>query len=292
MNIQPILIRRELWEHRALWVVPLVAAALIILAALFPYGTMRMDDDDLKEAHSHIAAFAAFHAALTLPQLVLLAVVLPFYLLDCLYAERKDRSILFWKSLPVSDAQTVVSKLIVALVVVPLGVYVLMVATDIVASGILAARGRHSLLWSSLQPWNTAVWLRTQLFILGALLVSVLWYAPLAAYLLLVSAWAKRNVTLWAIIPPLLAFVIERIAFHSNYVGTVLSYRLNGVWGSLGVGRELSRQSDLVSQKVSTTLGHISPLAALQNVDLWLGLVLTVALVYLTIHIRRGQTEI
>jgi ABC-2 type transport system permease protein len=290
MNIQPILVRRELWEHRALWVVPLVVAALIIIATLFPHAAVQIDDADLNAGY--IGMFAAIHSALALPQFLLLAVVLPFYLLDCLYAERKDRSILFWKSLPVSDAQTVVSKLIVALAVVPLGVYMLTLATDIAASGILALRFRHSMVLSNILQWNTAVWLHTQLFILSAVVVTMLWYAPLAAYLLLVSAWAKRNVTLWATIPPLLAFVIERIAFHSNYVGRILMYRLNGIWGSLGVEHELSGKTDMVSQKVSATMGHISPLAVLQNVDLWLGLVLTVALVYLTIHIRRGQTEI
>ena len=292
MNMQPILVRRELWEHRALWVVPLVVAALVIIASLFPHAAVQVDDADLTEAQGYIGAFAALHTMLTLPQLLLLAVVLPFYLLDCLYAERKDRSILFWKSLPVSDAQTVISKLIVALVVVPLGVYVLMLATDIVASGILAVRFRHSILLSNILQWNTVVWLHTQLYILGALIVMMLWYAPLAAYLLLVSAWAKRNVTLWATIPPLLAYVIERTALHSNYVGRILIYRLNGIWGSLGVEHELSGKTDVVSQKVSATLGNINPLAVLQNVDLWLGLVLTVALVWLTIHVRRRQTEI
>ena len=290
MNIQPILVRRELWEHRSLWIVPLVVAALIIVASLFPNAAVQIDDSDL--AQGHIRMFAEVHTALTLPQLLLLGVVLPFYLLSCLYAERKDRSILFWKSLPVSDAQTVISKLLVALVVVPLGVYVLMLATDLVASGILAVRFRHSMLLSHVLQWNTAVWLHTQLYILGALIVIMLWYAPLAAYLLLVSAWAKRNVTLWATIPPLLAYVIEKIALHSNYVGNILAYRLGGIWGSLGVEPELSGKTDIVSQKVSATLGHISPLAVLQNVDLWLGLILTVALVWLTIHMRRRQTEI
>ena len=35
------------------------------------------------------------------------------------YDERKDRSVLFWKSLPVSDRDTVLSKAVSALVVAP-----------------------------------------------------------------------------------------------------------------------------------------------------------------------------
>jgi ABC-2 type transport system permease protein len=291
MNIQPILIRRELWEHRSLWIVPLVVAAVVIIAAMFPHAAVQIDDEDLTAAQNHVALFAAFHSALTIPQFILLAVVLPFYLLDCLYAERKDRSILFWKSLPVSDAQTVLSKLIVALAIVPLGVYALTLVTDIAASGILAVRFRNSEILRNLIRWDTGVWLHTQGFILSALVVVMLWYAPLAAYLLMVSAWAKRNVTLWATLPPLLALVVERIAFHTNYVAAILGYRLNGIWGSLGIEHALSGKSDLVGQKVSAAMGHISPLSALQNIDLWLGLVVTVALVWVTIRIRRHQSE-
>jgi ABC-2 type transport system permease protein len=291
MNIQPILIRRELWEHRALWIVPLVVAALVIIAAMFPHAAVQLDDADISKVQSRVGLVAVFHSALTIPQFVLLAVVLPFYLLDCLYAERKDRSILFWKSLPVSDAQTVLSKLIVALAVVPLGVYVLTLVTDVAASGILAVRFRNSALLQNLLRWDTGVWLHTQGFILSALVVVMLWYAPLAAYLLLVSAWAKRNVTLWAMLPPLLAFVAERIAFHTNYVGRILGYRLNGIWSALGIEREFSGKTDAVGQKVSAAMGHISPLGVLQNIDLWLGLAATVALVWLTIRIRRRQSE-
>jgi ABC-2 type transport system permease protein len=286
MNIQPILIRRELWEHRSLWIVPLVVAGLIVIAAMFPQAAVPIDRADLDQAQKHVALFAVFHSALTIPQFLLLAIILPFYLLDCLYAERKDRSILFWKSLPVSDAQTVLSKLIVALAVVPLGVYVLTLITDIAASGILAVRFRHSEILRPFMRWDTGVWLHTQGFILAALVMVMLWYAPLAAYLLLVSAWAKRNVTLWATVPPLLAIVVEKIAFHTHYLAQLLGYRLN--CSSLGIGRELAGKTELPGPQA---LGEISAFAVLQNIDLWLGLAVTVALVWLTIRIRRHQTE-
>jgi ABC-2 type transport system permease protein len=292
MKVMQTLVRREFWEHRQLWIMPLVIAGLFIaVLALFPHANVQMDDSDFSTPHKQLASFAIFHSALAIPQFLLLAVLLPFYLLDCLYAERKDRSILFWKSLPVSDAQTVLSKLIVALAVVPLGVYVLTLVTDVAASGILAVRFRNSALLQNLLRWDTGVWLHTQGFILSALVVVMLWYAPLAAYLLLVSAWAKRNVTLWAMLPPLLAFVAERIAFHTNYVGRILGYRLNGIWSALGIEREFSGKTDAVGQKVSAAMGHISPLGVLQNIDLWLGLAATVALVWLTIRIRRRQSE-
>jgi ABC-2 type transport system permease protein len=280
MNIQPILIRRELWEHRALWIVPLVVAALIIIAATFPHA-VQIDRDELDQAQKHLDVFAAFHAALTLPQFLLLAIILPFYLLDCLYAERKDRSILFWKSLPVSDAQTVLSKLIVAFAVVPLGVYAL---TLITASGILAVRFRNSEILSAVLRWDMGVWLRTQGFILTALVMTMLWYAPIGAYLLMVSAWARRNVILWATVPPLLVMVVERIAFHTHYIAQLLGYRLSS---SVPIGRALAGTTEVVGPEALDR----SPLWALQNIDLWLGLAVTLALVWLTIRIRRHQSE-
>jgi len=291
MNIQPILIRRELWEHRSLWIVPLVVAGLVIIAALFPHSALQIDDKDLSEAQQHVSFFAEFHSALTIPQFLLLAIILPFYLLDCLYAERKDRSILFWKSLPVSDAQTVLSKLIVALVIVPLGVYALTLVTDIAASAILAVRFGNSAIVRTLLRWDIGVWLQTQGFIFAALIMVVLWYAPLAAYFLVVSAWAKRNVMLWATLPPLLAIIVEKIAFHTNYVAHLLGYRMNGIWSAMAIGQQISGKTQASGAAVSAAAGQLSPFAVLQNIDLWLGLAVTVALVWLTIRIRRHQTE-
>jgi ABC-2 type transport system permease protein len=180
MNTLPILIRRELWEHRSLWITPLVVAGLIVIAAMFPHADIRFDRSDIA-THKQGAIFALFHSALTVPQFIMMSVQLPFYLLDCLYAERKDRSILFWKALPVSDALTVISKLLVALAIVPLGVYLLTILTDIAATGILAVRFRHSDILRVILRWDTSVWLHTQGVILSALVLAMLWYAPLAA---------------------------------------------------------------------------------------------------------------
>ena len=101
------LIRRELWEHRSLWIAPLVVAGLIVIARMFPHADMRFDRADVA-THKEGAILCAVSLGTDGPAVhLLMSVQLPFYLLDCLYAERKDRSILFWKALPVSDAQTV-----------------------------------------------------------------------------------------------------------------------------------------------------------------------------------------
>jgi ABC-2 type transport system permease protein len=290
MNIMPMLIRRELWEHRALWVVPLVIAALIVVAAMFPHASMQIDADEVASPQKYMDLFALFHSAMTVPQLLLLSVLLPYYLLDCLFAERKDRSILFWKALPVSDAQTVLSKLLVALAVVPLGVFVLTLVTDAAASGILAVRFHGSPLVRAFLRWDTQAWLYTQGLILGALVVVILWYAPVAAYLMLVSAWAKRSPFLWAAMPPLVAMLIEKIAFGTSYVARFLGYRLR-ISDLLGLNHGAGKAAMAAGEHAPGMLDRLRPLAALSNVDLWLGLVATAALVWLTIRIRRHQSD-
>jgi ABC-2 type transport system permease protein len=286
MNALPILIRRELWEHRSLWIAPLVVAGLIVIAAMFPHADIHFDRADVA-THKQGAIFALFHSALTIPQFLIISVQLPFYLTDCLYAERKDRSILFWKALPVSDALTVISKFLVAIAIVPLGVYLLTILTDIAATGILAVRFRHSDILRVILRWDTSVWLHTQGIILSALVLAMLWYAPLAAYLLVVSAWAKRNVILWATVPPLVAIILEKIAFGTNYVAVVLGYRLNGIWRPLDLEGRLS--GDAATMTVHGT--GVGSLAVLENADLWLGLLVAVALIWVTIRIRRHSDD-
>jgi len=119
-----VLIRRELWEHRALWIAPLVVAALMVCGAVVASLKYHLTHGDMsgEDRPGGMAMFAVMQGAASMPLSVVSLIVVGFYLLDCLYAERKDRSILFWKSLPVSDDKTVVSKLLVALLVVPLGV--------------------------------------------------------------------------------------------------------------------------------------------------------------------------
>jgi ABC-2 type transport system permease protein len=284
-----MLVRREFWEHRSLWIVPLAIAILILVAALFPHAGMQVSGTDYRTPEKYREYFAIFHGMLTVPQFVLLTVLLPYYLLDCLYAERKDRSILFWKSLPVSDAQTVLSKVLVAFVILPLGVYVLAVFTDLAASTILAVRLRSVPMIGMFLRWDTQMWLKAQEFVLAALVVLIAWYAPIGAYLLVISAWAKRSAFLWATMPPLVAMLLEWIAFDTHYIARFLGYRLSSA-------RALSYPYHYAGPE-PTVGGHpgmfdsIRPLSALANVDLWLGLLVAAALIYLAIRIRRHKGE-
>jgi ABC-2 type transport system permease protein len=212
-----------------------------------------------------------------------------FYLLDCLYAERRDRSILFWKSLPVSDGLAVSAKLLVGLVIAPFGVFALALLAYLVFAAILGAR----LALGSLPPvlaWNGYEWLRTEAVMFVATLLAVLWYAPIAGYLLLVSAWVRRAPILWATLPLVLAPVLEWVAFGTRYLLSFIDYRVNGIWRILGVGH-LNIVSKHGLHPVGTALEVLDLRAAFTAIDLWLGLAVTAALVYAAIRIRRYRDD-
>lgn len=298
MNVLPTLMRRELWEHRALWVAPLVVVVLLLLSVMSGRGTVDLPDEVFDGALTRdqkLALFALTQWALTIPQYVVMVIVLFFYLIDCLYAERKDRSILFWKSLPVSDGATVISKLLVALVLVPLGVYVLAFVADVLFAGVLSFRLRDSVMGQALLTWDTGVWLQVQGLMFVGLIVAMLWYAPIAAYLLLVSAWARRNVFLWAVLPPVLLLMAEEIAFNTDYVKNFLGYRIGGVWGELGVGRGLNQLETVLktdgSSSVQNLFETIDAASAFGSASLWLGVAAAVALVWGAVRFRRYRDD-
>lgn len=294
MNALHVLVRREFWEHRALWVAPLVVAVLLLAAVTFGHVGVELPEGAVVgrlNPEQKTALFALIRA-IAIPLYLVMLIVVFFYLLDCLYAERKDRSILFWKSLPVADSTTVLAKLIVALLVVPLGVYLLALVTDLVFSGILALRlgglAEHTLMW------DFGLWLQVQGLMLVALLLAVLWYAPIAAYLLLVSAWARRNVFLWAVLPPILAVYVEEIATDTDYLKDFFGHRLVGVWEELGLGRAIGTiESTLESGGVgsASAMDALSAGGVMTSAHLWVGLLVAAAIVWGAARIRRYRDD-
>jgi ABC-2 type transport system permease protein len=314
------LMRRELWEHRQLWLAPITVAVLVILCA-FPShpGLINLDFSSVSPSISGSpfslpqgglnrgGVFAALNAdvrsalfgletwLLTLPQYLVMVFVLSFYLTDCLFAERKDRSILFWKSLPVSDLAVVTSKAILGLVVVPLGVYVIALVTDLVFSGIWHLRAHLGAASGLLMPWDAATWLKMQGLMAIGILYSILWYAPLGGYLLFVSAWAKRNAILWASLPPLLAPIAERMAFGTSYLGSLLYYRSFGLLQTPDIQYAVRHAAVSVGTWHPTSLPMLLedlPYARIfANIDLWLGVVVALAFILLAARIRRYRDD-
>src|SRR5205085_5805305 len=140
-----------------------------------------------------------------------------FYSLDALYGERRDRSILFWKSLPVSDLTTVLSKLAIPLAILPLLSFVITIATQLImlllSIAMLVGSGVNIATLLIQMPF-----LHVSLVLLYHLVtVHGLWYAPLYGWLLLVSACAPRAPFIWAFLPPFVIWGVEKLAFNTSY---------------------------------------------------------------------------
>ena len=290
------LVRRELWEHRMLWIAPVVVAALLIVSAFV--ATIRLpgihEQADEHARAAHLQIYGALQWVTALPVLVAMIIALNFYVLDCLWAERRDRSILFWKSLPVSDGATVASKLLVALLVVPVGVFVLTAASNLVILGVLSLRGVLRPLTGSMSQWDTMMWLRQELMILVTLLMSVLWYAPIAAYMALLSAWARRAVFLWFLLPPLLLVYIEWYALNTHRLYSFLEYRTVGIWQIMHLGSAIESAATLRAAENSALAGDFAGLhlwPALSNIDLWIGLAVAVGFAWLAARVRRFRDD-
>ena len=281
------LIRREFWEHRALWMAPLAMAALLLVAAIFGQG---FDSSFVTLPEQQRALFGVIMSYAAVAQFVVLGIVVWMYASDCLYTERKDRSILFWKSMPVSDTLTVLSKVLVVTVIVPLGVYLVSALTTLLMSGIYLVRA-----WQDHAGggafWDAGVWLRIQCVTLLTVIAGVLWYAPVTAFLLLASAWARRNVQLWVFLTPVVLIIMERMVLGSRHVLNVLEYRLGDVF----THRALSFPglTDAAQQPLTLNLlvANVDPIPVLTNVDLWLGLVVAALLIVATVRIRQYRDD-
>jgi ABC-2 type transport system permease protein len=204
-----------------------------------------------------------------------------FYSLDALYGERRDRSILFWKSLPVSDAMTVLSKAAIPLAVLPLVGFLLSVVTVT----ILMMWGTMILLASGVSP--AALWAEHRFFqgpiiMFYGLAAHTLWFAPIYAWLMLISAWAKRAPFLWAVLPPLAVAALERLAFGTTFFVSMLQYRVAGAMA------EAFTRSDGNIHRVT----ELAPLKFLSAAGLWVGLLMAAAFLALAVRLRRNREPI
>jgi len=286
------LVRREFWEHRALWIAPLAVAVLVAVSAFWIHTNFDSHDIERGWAPSQgrnaVALFTIAQWALSMPLYIAMLFVLFFYALDCLYAERKDRSILFWKSMPVSDGMTVASKALTALVAVPLGVFVLAAVTFVLFLLFFDVR---AFVWSDplLLSWDTLEWLRAQAAMLLLLTVALLWYAPAVAALMLLSAWSRRNPFVWLTVP-LLAPLLEYMVFRTQYIWSFYHYRRYGIWDALGIGHtHIITKHGLLP--FGDLLTEINWRGAFLNPDLWLGVAVAVALLYAAARIRRYRDD-
>lgn len=224
MNTFPLLLKREYWEHRGgmLWspvwitgVFLLITMLGIITAEVFSGHVQVHSGFSLDQLRGDLAAtdFADAGKGLDVVQMMLASFasigvffVSFFYLLGSLYDDRRDRSVLFWKSLPVSDTSTVASKALTAMLVIP--AIAIAVATVAYAVFLVIVT-----LWAGVHGLNAlpAVFAAHPFGVAGRLFATLplvaMWSLPAVGWLMFWSAWARSKPFLWAVMLPLLVWI-------------------------------------------------------------------------------------
>jgi ABC-2 type transport system permease protein len=279
-------VRRELMENRSIYIAPLAVAAVFLLGFMvslvhFPqkmrgaFALDAMKRQELIEQPYHFASLLIMGAYLF---------VAVFYCLDALYGERRDRSILFWKSLPLSDLMTVLSKASIPILVLPIVTFAITLATQwmmlFMSSVVLLGGGvSPAVLWSQLP------WLQMSVMLFYHLLaIHGLYYAPLYCWMLLVSSWARRAPILWASLPLLVISIVEKVTFNTWHFANLLNSLVSDAAGAQDISAPGSvMMHPLTLQTVGRYLG--SP-------GLWIGLTISAAFLAAAVRIRRYQSPI
>jgi ABC-2 type transport system permease protein len=324
-----LLLRREFWEHKGgfFWA-PLVAGGISLLLALMAIivaevagrraGNQAFDIDgqqftlntlDLGLLTSRLSPEQirqmgdAIDMSLLMASswpFIVLAFVLFFYCLGALYDERKDRSVLFWKSLPLSDRETVLSKVASATLVAPAlataAAILTMFGFLLLVSGFVLVHGGNPvhLVWGPGSPLTLAGQL------IAAIPVYALWMLPTVGWLLLCSAWARSKPFLWAIMIPVFAGVIvswfklmglfdlETLWFWKNVVARMLFSVAPVTW--LDIAR--IEQMDLSGPGAARALFSLkSVYSTLLAPQLWIGAAAGAAMILGAIRLRRWRDE-
>ncbi|MGA6984197.1 MAG: ABC transporter permease [Candidatus Sulfotelmatobacter sp.] len=280
---------RELWENRSVYVAPLAVASIYLLGYIVGLMWIPRAMHGMIAAHStpQIVRLAMPYAHAGMLIMVTAFIVGVFYSLDSLHGERRDRSILFWKSLPVSDRTTVLSKASIPLVILPGLVLVITVALQLVMLlltffTVLASRGSTATLWAP--PV-----LEMQTEFLYSLIVITLWHAPIYSYFILVSGWARRATFLWAVLPPIAIAAFEKIAFNTSYFGSMLGNRF---FGFAADAFNLTDQNGVPIDPHFIPLSALTPGRFLSTPALWLGLIFAALCLAAAMRLRRYQGPI
>lgn len=307
ISTQIALVKREIWEHRSVWITPATVAfimqflviATVIMIAAFGEAVNpeieRLADATLPEP-AREAALAVALVVLTIVFPTAMWFLMIFYCLDSLYAERKDKSILFWRSLPITDAETVISKLLTVLLAIPIATMVAVMVSHllnlIIISVWLGVEGVNPFrfIWGAVPLFDT--WAAVFVFLLSV----PIWISPLLGWFLFISAWAKRGPFLRAVLPVAVLPVFEYIVFRSWNLGLAIVERLslNAIpifnIASLESQFDEKRLHDTFAQGVNVTsvldLGKF-----FSSLEVWAGLVVCGLFATAAIYVRRYKDD-
>ncbi|WP_457319872.1 ABC-2 transporter permease [Stenotrophomonas sp. P5_B8] len=326
------MLKREYWENRGGFLyAPLIAGAISLVMSLVGilFGLLAMnraakgggiviDNEnvningldlglltqklDAEDLHNLANGLDLTLILSSLWPFIVLAFVVFFYCLGALYDDRRDRSILFWKSLPLSDTQTVLSKALSALLVAPLIAVIASILTMfgflLIISVVVLTHGGDpmTLIWGPASPLSIVAGH------LSWIPVYLLWALPSVGWLLLCSAWAKTKPFLWAVMLPLFAGIIVSTThlmsafdstsgwFWKNIVGRLLLGTLPGsdvFYRADQLRAVIGDRDNLVA-----ALAPSNQLAALSLPDIWIGAAVGVVFIILAIRLRRRAGEI
>jgi len=271
-------VRREFWENRYLYIAPLAVAAVTLIGFLIATLGRALSTANLSQRR------AILEGPLDFPENLLMGTAMfvgMYYCLEALHGERRDRSILFWKSLPVSDVTTVLSK-----ATIPALLQLISWATTVVLLFVMLVFSSLGAAGSGLSVtdlWRHAALLQGSSILLYHLMtLHTLWHAPFYAWALLVSAWARRAAILWATVPVVAVVLFERIVFHSSHFAYYLLYRLAGPEDYLA-GAHADHMNGMLPFHPGTFFS--SP-------GLWGGLLFTAICLVLAIRLRRSRVPL
>jgi ABC-2 type transport system permease protein len=274
-------VRRELWENRSIYIAPLIVAAVQVVG--FAISAIGLADRRravlLLDPALQRARIEQPYDIAAMMMIFTVFIVGVFYCLDALHGERRDRSILFWKSLPVSDLTTVLSKASIPLVILPLVSFAVVVCVQVImllhTSAVLIFHGM-----SPATTWAHFPVGQNWLVLLYGLVVLALWHAPIYGWLLLVSGWARRATFLWAVLPLIVIQIFEKITFGTSHFGSFLKHRLVGfaphAFGFHGEGHP-----------TIDSLSQLTPGRYLGSPGLWIGLLVAAAFLFAAVRLRR-----
>ena len=304
IQTQLALLRRELWEHRSVFVVPGVVALITLLTSWtsqVTIGELEHLDIGIVGASNmpenvRAAALSFTMVGLSVSFIIAMWILTIFYTLDALYTERKDRSILFWRSIPVTDFETVLSKLLTAVFVIPLINFAILAVTQILVLLSLTVQidFRGGSPWDMI--WAVAPFGDTWAATIALLIALPLWLSPFLGWFLFVSAFTKRSPLLVAALPIVLLPMFERLFFSTSVMAEAFFVRSikMPLFANLDSMELLFQESEDFAQlaEAELSLFQLMDLGGfLTDPQLWLGLVVCGLFTAAAIYVRRYRDE-
>jgi ABC-2 type transport system permease protein len=308
------LVKREFWEHRGgfLWTPVIVGGVFLLLNLMGIVGSEvigaqhgihfmfnnnsllnhPLSADDMAKA-GVMMDLVMYSTSFIIS--IVLGFVVFFYCLGALYDDRRDRSLLFWKSLPLSDTATVLSKVVAGTVLAPFIASICGVVTGIVMLLLFAL----TLSFHGLNVWHLLAYahpFRVIANLIGTIPLYALWALPATGWLLLCSAWARSKPFLWAAVLPLAVGlmlswfnllgtrVIGSGWYWKDVAGRILLSVLPGSW--LGASNY-----QYVSNGGLDALNLGNAYGVMATPGFWIGMIAGLALLAGAIWLRRWRDD-